>query len=224
MDDFHYVDYVVAAFGGTGIAFIELLRAFPRDMDIVLRNLSAWALLGLNATAAIGVYAFVSNYLVADQDNTLVTALTVGVAFPMVIRSRFTLYRSPQSELNDSPLGTEELSLKFDEFYQTLQEWFYSQINMVLAEERSQQVTSIKKNMTLEKIKKEVDDRIDSWPNETQFQKKQKKQYEKYRDEIIADYANNPEKKANYLVRFLITITPKKKLRKLIAQKSTPET
>ena len=116
--------FLIAALAGAALAFFELLKTFQRNTGKALRNRWGLTLLGINALAAMAVY-FVIHY-VFKFDAGLWTALVVGITFPLILRSRFTLYR--QAGAKDEP-GLTELSLKLDDFYQTLQFSCYREVN-----------------------------------------------------------------------------------------------
>ena len=227
MDSLDYLDYLLAAFGGSAIAFIELLRSFPKNIDSVLRNFWGWGLLALNAFFALIVYTIVTGYLPDDQRNSSIIALFVGLTFHLVIRSRFTLYRSPQSDLQSEstsgaeeiPLQAEEISLKLDEIYQSLQNWFYSKIHRILAEERDRQAAIIEKLLGIEKLKITIVRRIGSYPDTTPMQIKEKLSYREKYDNIFRKFTDDPENQSIYLATLLIEISTKKYIKKLIKEK-----
>lgn len=64
---------------------------------------------------------------------SLLSALVTGLTFPTLLRSRFTLYRSIGSAQADE---VNELSLKMDEIYHTLQRALYREVNLQLTNAR----------------------------------------------------------------------------------------
>jgi hypothetical protein len=106
----------------------ELFKMFDRDFGRALSNRFAWLLGLLNVVAAGAVWLII--HQVISVRPTLLSALVTGLTFPMLLRSRFTLYRSiGPAEAGD----VDELSLKMDEIYHSLQRAFYREVNLQLA-------------------------------------------------------------------------------------------
>ena len=121
----------------------ELFKIFNRDFGRALGNRYALLLGVLNILTALLVW-WVIHSLLAIQPS-LLSALITGLTFPALLRSRFTLYRSLST---DSPGQVDELSLKMDEIYQSLQQAFYREVNLQLTAARLKLSSQIRETFT----------------------------------------------------------------------------
>ena len=125
----------------------ELFKIFGRDVGRALRNRFALLLGLLNVTAAVAVWLIVHRVIAVRP--TLLSALVTGLTFPMLLRSRFTLYRS----LGPAEAGqVDELSLKMDEMYHSLQRAFYREVNLQLAAARLALSQKIRQTFSAEEL------------------------------------------------------------------------
>lgn len=115
----------------------ELFKIFQRDFGRTLRNRYALILFLLNIGTALLVWWFV-HYLLSVQP-TVLTTLVTGLTFPALLRSRFTVYRTiaPSTSDGEGKSAVDEISLKMDEMYRSLQSAFYKEIDLELARERA---------------------------------------------------------------------------------------
>lgn len=110
------------------LANYELFKIFGRDFGRALRNRFALLLGLLNVVVAVAVWLVIHNLI--GVRPSLLSALVTGLTFPVLLRSRFTLYRS----IGPAAAGeVDELSLKMDEIYHSLQRAFYREVNLQLA-------------------------------------------------------------------------------------------
>ena len=196
--------FVVAALAGAALAFFELLKTFQRTIGSALRNRWGLALLGINALSAIGVFT-VFRY-VFGFDAGIWTALVVGITFPLVIRSRFTFYRQPGEK---DATGLTEVSLKIDEFYQTLQDWCYTEVNALLAGERKALAEELKARFTAKQLEKELRELIDA-----EVMPAKRKEHQKKLGVILDEYQDSRRQHA--LALLLIDISTPRKIREMI--------
>jgi len=159
----------------------------------------------INALSAIGVFAVVR--YVFGFDAGIWTALVVGITFPLVIRSRFIFYRQP---VDKDAAGLTEFSLKVDEFYQTLQDLCYSEVNTRLAEERKALAEALKDKFTAKQLEKELRDLIAAEP----MQAKRTEHEEKLAG-ILAEY-DEAVRREHALALLLIDISTPQKIREMI--------
>lgn len=197
--------FLVAALAGAALTFFELLKTFQRAVGSALRSRWGLALLGLNALSAILVYAFVRYAL--NVDAGLWTALAVGLTFPVLLRSRFTLYR--QTGKKDDPDLT-EISLKLDEFYQTLQDWCYTEVNAWLAAERYTQAEAIKEKYTVRQLEQRLSDLIASEPMPAK-----RDEHEARLQSILTAYKDDPHRRHHELAVLYIDISTPQEIHKL---------
>lgn len=97
--------YLLAALLALLPALVEVLRTFGRRVGFVLRSGAGWAILGLNAAAALITYAGVK--WLFGVSNDLVTAVIVGLTFPTLLRSPLTYIKgvqTPDAEFKESAL------------------------------------------------------------------------------------------------------------------------
>ena len=197
--------FVVAALAGAALAFFELLKTFQRTIGSALRSRWGLALLGINALSAIGVYAVVR--YVFGLEAGIWTALVVGITFPLVIRSRFTFYRQPGEK---DAANLTEFSLKIDEFYQTLQDWCYTEVNTLLAEERKALAEEIKGKFTAKQLEKELRDLIAAEPMPAK-----RTEHEGKLDVILTEY-QEAARREHALALLLIDLSTPQKIRETI--------
>ena len=125
----------------------EVFKIFDRDFGRAWRGRYALLLGFLNILTALLVWWMVHTLLAVQP--TLLSALVTGLTFPALLRSRFTLYRSIGSGESDA---VNELSLKMDEVYQTLQRAFYREVNFQLTKARQALSIQIRKTFTARQL------------------------------------------------------------------------
>lgn len=89
------IPYLVAALVALIPALVEVLRTFGRRVSFVLRCRSGWAILGLNAVAAMAAYLAVK--MLFGVSNDLLTAALIGLTFPTILRSPLTFIKSVET-------------------------------------------------------------------------------------------------------------------------------
>ena len=154
----------------------EVFKIFGRDFGRALRNRFTLLVGFLNLIAAVVVW-WVVHTLIGIQPS-LLSALVTGLTFPTLLRSRFTLYRSIGSAQADE---VNELSLKMDEIYHTLQRALYREVNLQLTNARLELSHRIRETFTAHQLADYLADFIahERLPDE---QKKHQRQLE----EIVA--------------------------------------
>jgi hypothetical protein len=206
MDAFQVLaPFLVAALAGAALAFLELLQTFQRNIGSALRSRWGVTLLAINSISAVLVYAFVRYGL--GLNVGLWTALMVGVTFPLILRSRFTLYR--QTGKKDEP-GLTEFSLKLDEFYQTLQEWCYTEANALLAEELEARAAAIKKRFSPKELEDKLCNRIEAEPMSARRQ-----EHNRRLQDILEKHKDDLKRRHHALALLLIDISSTRGLREL---------
>ncbi len=110
----------------------ELYKMFERDFGRAIGNRYALLLGVLNVVTAIVVWVIV--HRVIGVEPTILTAVVTGLTFPVILRSRFTIYRTINTSGGSDQLN--EVSLKVDEMYQKFQYDLYREVNLHLTELR----------------------------------------------------------------------------------------
>ena len=126
----------------------ELFKMFRRDFGRALHCRYALWLGLLNVAAAVLVWLIVHQAL--GFEPSLLSAVVTGLTFPALLRSRFTFYRSFGS--STEPDQVDELSLKMDEVYQTVQRALYQEVNLQLAEARQKLSLQIRRAFTARQL------------------------------------------------------------------------
>ncbi len=196
--------FLVTALAGAVLAFFELLGTFQRITPIALRSKWGLILLGINALWAVAIYA-IARY-VLNLDGGIWMALVIGLIFPTILRSRFTFYR--QTGKKEESLT--ELSLKLDEFYRTLQDWCYTEVNDLLAERLDAQAEAIKQKYTAKELEDRIRNRIAADP---MLAKRQ--EHEQRLEEILTKHKDDVKRRHHTLALFLIEISTPEGIRAL---------
>lgn len=170
----------------------ELFKIFGRDFGRALGNRFALLVGFLNVTAAVVVWLVVHN-LIGVQPS-FVSALVTGLTFPALLRSRFTLYRTiGPAEASE----VDELSLKMDEIYHTLQRVLYREVNLQLTNARLELSQHIRQTFTAHELAEYLADFIahERLPDE---QRKHQRQLDEIR--AIAESKTRHRQLANLLL------------------------
>jgi putative effector of murein hydrolase LrgA (UPF0299 family) len=171
----------------------ELYKMFERDFGRAITNRYALLLAVLNIITAIVVWFFI--HKVIGVESTLVTALVTGLTFPMLLRSRFTLYRSLNTSSGPDQLN--EISLKIDEMYQKLQYDMYKEVNLHLTEIRLTLSKRIRDAFTIPQMTTYLDEFIDT----ERIEAERDKHRNRFNEIIaIADEAKRHRQLANMLI------------------------
>ncbi|MCS7259394.1 MAG: hypothetical protein NZ765_01225 [Anaerolineae bacterium] len=112
----------------------ELFKIFQPEFVRTLWNWHAFFLFALNVLAALFTWGCV--HILLGIRPTLLSTLATGLIFPTLLRSRFTLYRTLAPPAGEGKSVIDELSLKMDEIYHSLQSALYKAIDRKLARER----------------------------------------------------------------------------------------
>ena len=134
---------VCGLFGGL-LAILELIQAFGKWIGRYWSNRYVIALVGLNAIAAAGVFAFLRYALGVESSLWLI--VVTGLTFPTILRSRFTFYR-PLGKAA-STLDTEGFSLRIDGWYRKLQNLCLDELNSQIANERRATLARLRRCLT----------------------------------------------------------------------------
>ena len=130
--------YVIVAALAVTVTLLEIVKTFGRDTPKALRRLHAWLLLGLNVIVALIVYTIAR--AVFSGGDSPGTAVFVGLAYPLLLRSRFTYFRAVGAQ-EDERVAT--LSLKLDEAYTHLQDLLWRPVDEALADRRVTQAEKL---------------------------------------------------------------------------------
>jgi hypothetical protein len=131
----------------------------------------------------------------------------VGLVFPTILRSRFTFYRQAGEKTDDQ---LSEFSVKVDEFYRTLQDWCYTEINDLLAEQLDAQADALKKKFTAKELEEKLRNRIVSGPMQDK-----RREYEGRLEDILEIQKDDPKRRHHALALFYIEISTPENIRKL---------
>jgi hypothetical protein len=190
------------------LGLYELFRTFGRDFGRCLGRRYALLLMVLNVGTALVVWWIVHGPL-AVQPTFLSTVLT-GLTFPTLLRSRFTLYRSITPGQTDE---TNELSLKMDEIYHSIQAALVGEVNLGLAAERLALSRQLRQTFPAAEIERYLGDFIDSEQIESERQKHQKQL-----DDIRA--IQDADRKHLQLANLLISLRDRADLKRAIRDKT----
>jgi hypothetical protein len=123
---------LVAALGGL-VGLAEILSTFSSTPLLALRTLWAWLLVALNAGTAV-LALWIVFHLLPDTSDPLLIALAVGLGFPALIRTNFTLARRLGSEAG---VGEgQALSINLGWLYEQFQNFVRTQIDLALVLQR----------------------------------------------------------------------------------------
>jgi hypothetical protein len=125
----------------------EVFKIFGRDFGRAVGNRFTLLVGFLNLIAAVVVW-WVVHGLIGVQPS-LLSAVVTGLTFPTLLRSRFTLYRSIGPAQADE---VNELSLKMDEIYHTLQRALYREVNLQLTNARLELSHKIRETFTAHQL------------------------------------------------------------------------
>ena len=148
----------IVALAATALVVLELLKTFGRDVLEALRNRWAWLLIGVNVLTAGVVYAIVRGLFRTEDD--LGTAIIVGLSFPLLLRSRFTLFRSVGPKDDNGQLST--ISLKIDEAYTALQNLCWESVDGSLADRRATQAERLAEQVSMRELVDSIEHHIDA--------------------------------------------------------------
>jgi len=171
----------------------ELYKMFERDFCRAIGNRYTLLLGVLNVITAVIVWFLI--HKVIGVEPTLLTALVTGLTFPVLLRSRFTIYRSINT--TGSPDQLNEVSLKVDEMYQKLQYDMYKEVNLHLTELRLKLSKRIRQTFTPAQLTTYLDEFIDTERIEIERDKHRSRFNE---IAAIADDAKRHRQLANMLI------------------------
>jgi len=100
--------------------------------------------------------------------------------------------------------------LKLDEFYQTLQEWCYTEVNALLAEELEARAAAIKKRFSPQELEDKLCDRIEAEPMSARRQ-----EHDKRLQDILQKHKDDLNRRHHALALFLIDISSSRGIREL---------
>jgi hypothetical protein len=127
------IPYAIVGVIATCFVLAELVKLFGGHISIALKSSWTYVLVGVNVIAALIAYVAARYFLNVESDYWL--ALFVGVSYPLLLRSRFTLFRSVGSKEVQEQLSA--LTLRMDDIYGGMQERCYRQIDNAVAASRS---------------------------------------------------------------------------------------
>jgi hypothetical protein len=116
------------------IVLLEILKTFKTDFIKALRCSSTWMLVAVNTFLSIVIYLIACGKF--DQYGKWEIAFLVGIGFPSLICSRFSLFRAVGAYQGESKEPLDVISLELDKAYGTLQKFCMSSIDTSLADER----------------------------------------------------------------------------------------
>ena len=205
---FAVAPFVIAALAGAALAFFELLKTFQRNIGSALRNRWGLTLLVVNAGFPLVVYAIVR--YVFNVDDGIWMAILIGFTFPVILRSRFTLYR--QVGKKEDP-GLAEFSLKLDQAYQSLQDLCYYEVNAVLAEELDALADAINKKLSPKELETKIRNPIDA-----ERMPATRQEHEQRLQDILEKHKDDPRRRHHALALFLVDISTPRGIHSLLAK------
>ena len=125
--------YLLVSGLGAGMGLAELASTFGEYPREAIATRWGQYLIWLNAIAAVGAFFVVKQYTPPDT-NILLLTLSVGVGFPALIRTKFTLAKQFDGE------GKEDLSINLGWLYDKFQYLCKMQIDLELMTYRRTQV------------------------------------------------------------------------------------
>ncbi len=123
------------------IVLLEILKTFKTDFIKALRCSSTWMLVAVNTFLSIVIYLIACGKF--NQYGKWEIAFLVGIGFPSLIRSRFSLFRAVGAYHGESKEPLDVISLELDKAYGTLQKFCMSSIDTSLADERLEQAEKL---------------------------------------------------------------------------------
>ena len=126
----------------------ELMKTFGRETAAACSSRWSWALIGVNVVVAGVTFVLVVTGL--HMKPSVALAVTVGLTYPVLIRSRLTLLR--QIGPSDSP-DLSAWCLKVDEWYTSLQSKCYWGIDDDVAPLRCAKVRRLEKKYDTDELK-----------------------------------------------------------------------
>lgn len=147
--------FVVVSLAAVGLVLLELLKTFRRDLLPALRDRWSWALIAVNLMAASLVYGVVR--ILLSPGDSLVTAVFVGLSFPLLLRSRFTYFRAVGAK-EDERLNA--ISIKIDEAYGALQNLCWESVDAALADRRAAQAEQLAERLSPEALVKSIEQQL----------------------------------------------------------------
>ncbi|MCI0349853.1 MAG: hypothetical protein L0Z53_10550 [Acidobacteriales bacterium] len=181
-----------------GLAFLvvcgELIRTFGFTFLYTLRFGWTYVLFVINFLFASATYALARYAFTLESDWLL--AILVGALYPMLLRSRFTFFRSVGKK--DDP-QVAMLAMRMDEFYSLLQEKCFQQVDNHVALKRALGARALAEKYSEAELSKALHDLIAA-----KQVAPDKAVQEKYLQEILKE---STESKRRYrLAMFLIDL------------------
>lgn len=150
--------FLLCAGAGATLASVELLKTFGRWIGGFLANRYVAFIYLLNIATALAVFAFL-RYVLGVQ-NPVILAITTGITFPTILRTRFTFYR-PAGK-TEGGVDAEAVSLTLDDWYRGLQDLCYEAVNNEIAAARAKVIKQLRTKLTEPEMKELLQDHIDS--------------------------------------------------------------
>jgi hypothetical protein len=126
------VPYVIVVGVALLVALAELLTTFGGNFFLALKSRWTYVLAAANVVVAATTYAVSRRWLNIESD--LLLAALVGATYPVLLRSKFTVFR-PVGSKDDPQLSA--LSFRMDSIYGALQERCYRQVDNAVAVRRT---------------------------------------------------------------------------------------
>lgn len=122
----NWLPYAIVLILGAIVGLAEIIATFSQAPREAFRTLWAWILTGANMVAAVGVFAIFNLYV--KNVNPILLAVAVGVGFPTLIRTKFTVAKQF--------MGGEDLSINIGWLYDQFLGWFKSEIDISIVNTR----------------------------------------------------------------------------------------
>jgi hypothetical protein len=193
---------IVSALGGT-VGLSEVIATFYQSPREAFRIFWAWILVGLNIITAVGVYVVVNFY--AKKVDPLLLAIGVGVGFPTLIRTKFTVAKQF--------MGSEELSINVGWLYDQFLGWFKSEIDIALVNSRFKILTQfIKKFPDIKKLKEIAHTVLQE---RSLMSKEEVEKHERYINDIYSSTIIPERAKQIALAKFILNLGGKEYIKNL---------
>ncbi|MCP2519824.1 hypothetical protein NLB96_02455 [Candidatus Aminicenantes bacterium AC-335-K20] len=199
-----WVPYIIVFGLGAIVGIAEIIATFSQNPREAFRTSWAWILVSVNALTATGVFAIIRFY--AKNFNTFLLAVGIGIGFPMLIRTKFTIAKKF--------MGGEDLSINIGWVYDQFLGWFKSEIDIAIVNKRLKMVSKlISKIPDIQKLKIIAHTILQE---RTILSYEEIKKYEKYINDIVNSLEIPEKAKQVALAKFILNMGGKEYVKSLI--------
>jgi|Deesub1362B_J571_1020462.scaffolds.fasta_scaffold00444_2 hypothetical protein len=204
----NWLPYIIVFILGAIVGIAEIIATFSPSPREAFRTFWAWVLAGMNAFAAIGVFAIIHFY--AKSTNQVLLAVGIGIGFPTLIRTKFTIAKQF--------MGGEDLSINIGWVYDQFLGWFKSEIDIAVVNKRLKMITQLITKIPDIKKLKVIAHTILQERSILSFEEVEK--YEKYINDIVNSTEIPERAKQVALAKFIIHMGGKEYIKNLLKGRS----